>query len=220
MQPRHTLSALTSRPEGRRAAAIVLGAVLALAGGCAHPPGPPQLQPVQSPAATYGFRSVWVAGFVVDGRPDIDVNERAVQKLRFQLTRMTSAPVVDEPPLRIAEEGDLLDRPEYASVTQRSPSPLVVTGTIRFTYPIVARRGYRPGRRDVHTRVKLQIRLVFIDGVSGDVIAVRSFPSENVLVGHGQTTVHEAFQELFARALPELRRCVASGVPPFRWTLS
>lgn len=219
MRPRRTLPAVMSLRVGRRAAAIVLGVALALAGGCAHAPGPPQLQPVQSPAAIYGFRSVWVAGFVVDGRTDIDVNERAVQKLRFQLTRMTSAPVVDEPPLRIAEEGDLLERPEYALVTQRNPSPLVVTGTIRFTYPIDGNRGYRPGRRDVHTIVKLEIRLVFIDGMSGDVIAVRSFPSENVLVGHGQTTVHEAFQELFARALPELRRCVASGVPPIRWSL-
>ena len=85
MRPRRTLPAVMSLRVGRRAAAIVLGVALALAGGCAHAPGPPQLQPVQSPAAIYGFRSVWVAGFVVDGRTDIDVNERAVQKLTSEL---------------------------------------------------------------------------------------------------------------------------------------
>lgn len=197
--------------------AVVVGVLAAV--GCAPTQRPPELEPTSQSHERLEFQSVWVAGFVVDGRPDIDVNDRAVRKLRFGLSRMTSAAVVDEPPLRLAAEPDLLQHEGFTTTTARTPAPLVVAGTVRFTCPIRAGRS-RPARRtDVHELVTLRFRLVFIDGGSGQVVATKSYRREDLRIAHGQVTVYEAFEELLKRAAHEMQHDIVGGPGPVRWTI-
>jgi hypothetical protein len=68
-----------------------------------------------------------VAGFVVGERRDLEVNAVAVQELRSRLKAMTSARVVEEPPLRVVEEADVLKSHRYALIVKEHEAPLVVT---------------------------------------------------------------------------------------------
>lgn len=196
---------------------VVLACVGSLV-GCATLP--PELVPAPRPisAEPLEFRSIWVAGFVAPERRDFDVNAAVVEQVRTALRTQTTARVLSETPLRLTEEGQIFTSERYAPLVGEY-SPLVVTGTIRYDYP-TRRPTYRAGRRaDVHETVSLDVRLVLIDGRSGDVIAVKTLPSKHVAVAHGRPSVSDAFDQLYDRASSELLQVVTGGTGPARWTL-
>lgn len=197
---------------------LTCGGLLALMFGCAPAMPPPQLTPGPAPAARSEFDSVWIAGFVVAGRTDLDLNERTVKRLRFGVSRLASAPMVEEPAIPLLDEPAVLRHDMLPTVQARHRAPLVVSGTVSFTYPIAARPA-GPRRRDDHEAVTLQMRLVFIDGVSGQVIAAKTYRKQGLRIGHGQPTVYEAFSELFQRVAPEIQRDIVGGPGPVRWTV-
>lgn len=196
---------------------VVLACVGSLV-GCATLP--PELVPVPRPipAEPVEFRSIWVAGFVAPERRDFDVNAAVVEQVRTALRDRTTARVLGEAPLRLREEAQIFTSERYAPVVGEY-SPLVVTGTIRYDYP-TRRPAYRAGRRaDVHDTVSLDVRLVLIDGRTGDVIAVKTLPSKHVAVAHGRPSVSDAFDQLYDRASSDLLHALVGGASPDRWKL-
>ncbi len=213
--------------RGLRLRGSALASALALlplvAASCTRGPAPPILAPetpqLGAPAAG-PFRSVWVAGFVAPARSDGDVNAMVVQRLRDGLTPLTTARVLSRPPIRLEDEPELRTRSEFADVVGEYPDVLVVTGTVEFVYPVRPRQLGRPVRNpDVHSPVTLRIRLAFVDGTTGRVLAARSYPRVGLDAAHGSPGMLDAFNRLFRLGEVAMRRDIINGPSDRRWTL-
>ena len=194
---------------------VCLAGLSLMAASCASAPTQRVLAPdaPSSSAPMAGlFRNVWVAGFVAATRADVDVNALLVQRLRDELASVTSARVLPAPPIRLKDEPELLTRAEFANVVREYADALVITGTADFDYPARPRHVGGPGRNaDVHTQVTLRLRLAFIDGATGRVMATTSYPPVAVGVAHGLPTLRDAFERLFHRNAEAVMRDIALG---------
>ena len=167
------------------AAAMAILVALGVA-GCASTARGPVVQPTRARAFVDTFDRILVAGFLADhvsdrGR-DLDINDETSRLLRMTLRSKGSFDVIEAQPLELrrpdanganADERVLADVPFWRRLGEEYREPLILTGTVLFK-PVGSQFEERTtGRGTVRLwrpRFKLQLRLVFISGRTGEVL--------------------------------------------------
>lgn len=180
----------------------------------------PIVQPTRPRAYVDTFDRILVAGFLADhvsdrGR-DLDINDETSRLLRMTLRSRGSFDVIEAQPLELrrsnangtnADERVLADVPFWRRLGEEYREPLIVTGIVvfrsigsQFEERTVGRRTvrlWRPGFR-------LELRLVFISGRSGEVLDSVPLGPLTAHAPDGRTSALALYFELMDRLRPSL----------------
>ena len=193
-------------------AAAVMRALVA--GGCASRRGTANALRVPVPAVdAAAFRRVLVAGFVADSVSGVNVNEETWRLMRAALRRASELQVVGSDPLAIAL-GTLQDVPFWRRVGEEYAEPVIVTGVVSFR-PATGRFEERTlGRQTVRVwrpGFGLSLRLVLIDGRTGQTLATRACGPAIVHARTGREPALASYFRSMDQAMPALLATL--GVP-------
>ena len=121
---------------------------------------------------------VWVAGFVTEKNPEIDLNTETVRLLRMELRTWSSVPVIEAEPLAIDSQRRLSDVPFWRRLGEEHGQPLIITGSVALhVAPArVEHRGVRTVYAYATGRV-LDATVVVIDGRTGETLSTQALPS-------------------------------------------
>lgn len=172
---------------------------------------------IPSPTAqlSLAYARILVAGFVTGGRPEIDINQEAVQILRGQLRSTGSITVIDATPLVIDSEHQFQNREFWQTVGEEHRQPLIVTGTITLLLapPEIVQRGPRTSYFPLAGRI-LEATVVMIDGRTGEVLATEKLPTR-MRYGLGRfSSGLRLFHQLMNLGMKDWFEAIAGSVPP------
>jgi hypothetical protein len=197
------------------ALSIVSAACGLIAASRAPDPGPSRPR-----AFVTTFDRVLVAGFfagkVPDGRRDIDLNEETSRLLRMALRSRVSVNLVDSPPVHLPEPNGTSADPEetgfqdvafWKRLGEEYRQPLILTGTVAFR-----RAGSQSVERQIgpravtvwRPRFKLELRVVFICGRTGQILESLSLGPEMKQASDERTSALALYLQLMDRLTPEV----------------
>jgi hypothetical protein len=158
---------------------------------------------------------IWVAGFLVSGYQDIDVNREAVGILRDGLKKITPATIVEADPLAIDAPERFADEKYWQRHGEEYGHPLIVTGelNVRIAPPEVVERGVRTFYVPASGRT-LDATVVLIDGRTGTRVAQQRL-ERRTRYGIGRfTSGLWLFFQVMNQTVPDWLKAIAEGSPP------
>jgi hypothetical protein len=193
-----------------RVASVVL--LLTISTGCV-----PRVVRVQQPLPTAvqlelaSIPRVWIAGFVVDRPPDVDLNDEAVRVLRDEL-RSARILVLAGAPVTLAHEDVFSDDRLWRRLGEEHGFPLIVTGSIKLLLapPRIVHRGRRDGYVHAGGRI-LRVKVVLVDGTTGRVVATQELPARwRYGIGRFSSDV-SLYVDLLHQTMPDWLRAISVG---------
>ena len=151
------------------------------------------------------FRRIWVAGFVTNTNPDIDLNAETVRLLRRRLKSRTVLGVVEAEPINIPDESALSDSDRWRRLGEEYGGPLIVTGSVTLVAarPVAAQETSGRGTRYVSRKgFVLEAAFFFIDGRTGEVIVSDRLPKEKAYGDDARASTMSLYFQLMDRVLP------------------
>lgn len=166
------------------------------------------------------FDRVLIAGFFAetfqDGRAAVDLNQETSRLLRMALRSRASVTLVDSQPVHLPhadatsahpEESAFQDVAFWKRLGEEYRQPLILTGSVRFT-----RAGPQSVERQIGPRTvtvwrpgfKLDLRVVFISGRTGQILESLSLGPVRQQASDGRTSALALYLELMDRLMPEV----------------
>jgi hypothetical protein len=184
----------------------------------------PIVQPTRARAFVDTFDRILVAGFLADDVLDrgrvLDLNEETARLLRMTLRSRASLDVIETQPLNLrpagakgasADEKVLGDVPFWRRLGEEYREPLILTGVVVFE-PVGSQLEERTvGRRTIRVwrpAFRLELRVVFISGRTGEVLDSVSLGPTTARSSHERSSALALYFELMDRLRPSLLAAV------------
>lgn len=180
----------------------------------------PVVQPTRARAFVDTFDRILVAGFLTDDISDrgrvLDLNDETARLLRTTLRSRASLDVIEMQPLNLrprdakganAQQKVLGDVPFWRRLGEEYREPLILTGIVVFE-PVGSQLEERTaGRRTIRVwrpAFRLELRLVFISGRTGEVLDSVSLGPTTARSSHERSSALALYFELMDRLRPSL----------------
>ena len=196
-----------------RLVAVVILTALAVAGCAPHVVRTDRSLPPRVQLQLASVPRLWVAGFAVGGRSDLDLNGETVRVLTQQFRQWTSVPLVEGAPVTIRSEATFADAAYWRRLAEEHGFPLIVTGSVQLL--IAPPKMVQRGRRETYVHAtgrEFRARLVLIDGRTGKVVASARLPART-RYGVGRFGAGMVlYYDLLQRAFPDWLQAIAAGL--------
>jgi hypothetical protein len=157
---------------------------------------------------------IWVAGFLITGYQDIDVNREAIGILRDSLRKITPATIIAADPLVIDTKERLSDEKYWRRQGEEQGQPLIVTGElhVRVAPPEIVERGVRTFYVPASGRT-LDATVVLIDGRTGTAVSSQKL-ARRTRYGIGRfTSGLWLFFQLMNQTMPDWLKAIGESAP-------
>lgn len=209
---------------------VVALPVLGAACGMIAPPRGPAGELPRPRAFVSAFDRILVAGFVAapvsDRGNDLDLNAETARLLRTTLRSKAALNVIDSQPVHLPQVDSSDTNRDDAVFTEVAfwkrlgeeyREPLILTGRVAFTRAGPQSVEQQIGPRIVtvgRPRFRLDLRLVFINGRTGEVLESMSLESVAMQAPHGRTPALALFFALMDRLTPSVLALFVDGTSP------
>jgi hypothetical protein len=166
------------------------------------------------------FDRVLIAGFLSENESnrdrDFDLNEETARLLRMTLRSKASMKVIESQPVHVPQPDFTRPSPENAAFNdvtfwrrlgEEYQQPLILTGTVTFRRAGAQLVEHQVGPRAVtvwRPRFRLDVRLVFISGRTGEMLDSLSLGPVTVQATAGRTSALALYFELMDRLAPSV----------------